>query len=297
MSLKSFTTLTILFSAVALQTANAEMAAPTTLRAAAQQIIDGVQAEMDQQEWTLVAGYPYCKDVMNRRGEENEKIIKRRLEDPELIRRFDEMDYKLPNAYFRAAQAEFSDTPAHPVQHWRDRPAPSFSDGCFTESVPVVLLVGDKAESKSIMQIYRGQYILASTKAMFTDKRYQKDCWTEVVNIIQGEVKDEEKTTLVEYETSSGAQCTVEATPGHRFYCEGAQSWEWKKAAELQPGDKLQVNCEGESCAVKSNNAKTYDYGFWHFLSSDEQVYNLSTDAHTFYVGPVESKVLVHNVW
>lgn len=252
----------------------------------------------------LFAGYPLCMDFYKEKMLANLELLGATVADnaeAELALSELALAKKKP-----PRQPLLGDAPEHPTTHPRKK---SKLDPCFVGETPVVRLVFDGkhfSEETTIYEIDSGDYVLASLASHTTSEHFQKACWAEVMAVSAGLVYRDEKIHLITYYSESKS-ITVQSTPSHRFLVQEEDgSWSWMPAETLARMSSLRT-CKGENCSVYSNeiifggeepsNAVEEFFDWLGWYSTWTYVYNLKTDISTYYVGPQDAQVLVHNTY
>lgn len=147
-------------------------------------------------------------------------------------------------------------------------------------------------------------YILSSTAGLIADKRYQKDCWSEIKRLYEGVVEHGNvmaNTAVREFNPTTKKETVTHilSTPNHRFfacYDDADQGYgcRWTKAAEL---DASTMRLYSKNATRKIDYVSSFKIEDTRLGSPiDHNVYNLASETYTYYVGDNLHRVLVHNV-
>lgn len=194
---------------------------------------------------------------------------------------------------------------------------------CFVGQTPIEILGVYKYEEErrsirrtdSMSELYKYNdrqwniYILSSTVEYLSENPdYHVDCWAHVPYYYVGEVPygDTMNTVGVEFPSRKGLDNKIvfEVTPNHRFYtyigdenCPGDLECNWVSASALDRKRMSLYHSDGGEQAKLTfvSDYQVTDSKLGIFQAS-KKVYNLSTETYVYYVGPLDKRVLVHNL-
>jgi len=280
----------------------------------------------------LIHGYPACADVVQWRRQENVALHVRavrepfksqflkRVEDGEVLKTED--GYEFFSLHDRLLKKQTVHGDLTPNRHVEQRQEKSRytggGGGCFTWDTTVSVLMQESADGEGLISIldakfykdrienlhseFKGDpifygWILASTVAFFPkDPRYHLDCWARINNTFVTYLESDDTVQITTLQRG-GELREIQSTPVHHFL---TSDLKWIPARELRPGMQLYAPTNLNAFEVLKTRTHTIDQSFWAYVTDSARdpksnVYNLSTDVATYYMGPPEQRVLVHN--
>lgn len=274
--------------------------------------------------------YPLCEDVINIRNFVAEGTIAQFFNEfaPQALQAFTSHKFSYDINAFRDRLTAGSDglsgkylaaNTSPPQKNTGSSSIVPTGGACFTGETNVTLTQPHKNQNFSweinfedLNYVFESNsydlHVLSSPVESIPDAPadYLLPCWGKINGLTVGELydKDDSVCTITYGDNGHAETCT----PKHRFRVEvcdasgKATGCEWKPVSEIDSTKMNLISDSGQPVKISSVTTKVVEDwdGGWLLVDfdtfSDLDVYNLSVETGTYYVGTKGNRVLVHNV-